>query len=115
MRGMRGVGKVIGVDLNTRTPVQVDHTEMPGTWALLRDRLRPIHKRKYQLPSLPSYLMTVTILYSMSRQRSAQALCDVYFNPPLARVGMLQWGHLEATVALGYEHAHQVLAEIAST
>ena len=109
MRGMRGVGKVIGVDLNIRTPVQVNHTEMPGTWQLLRDRLRPRDKRLYQLPSLPSYLMTVTILYSMSRQRSAQALCDMYFNPPLARIGMLQWGHLEATVLLGYEHALQVL------
>ena len=111
MRGMRGVGKVIGVDLNIRTPVQVNHTEMPGTWQLLRDRMRPRDQRRYQLPSLPSYLMTVTILYSMSRQRSAQALCDMYFNPPLARIGMLQWGHLEATVLLGYEHAMQVLAE----
>ena len=109
MRSMRGVGKVIGVDLNTRTALEVTHRDMPGTWALLRDRLRPKTMRRYRLPSIPSYLMTVTILYSMSRQRSAQALCDVYFNPPLPGVGMLQWHQFESIVRRGYAHATEVL------
>lgn len=110
MRSMRGVGRVIGVDLNIRTAVKVDHDEMPGTLALLRDRLRPRGARLYNLPSLPSYLMTVTILYSMSRQRRAQGLCDLYFNPALAGVGMLQWKRFEEIVELGYVHAKEVLA-----
>nr|WP_315244429.1 patatin-like phospholipase family protein [uncultured Albidiferax sp.] len=109
MRSMRGVGRVIGVDLNIRTPVRVDHEDMPGSWALLRDRLRPLALRRFRLPSLPSYLMTVTILYSMSRQRSAQQQCDLYFNPPLNRVGMLQWRRLENIVQRGYAHAVQML------
>ena len=111
MRGMRGVGRVIGVDLNIRTPVRVDHADMPGTWALLRDRLRPHSQRRYRLPSLPSYLMTVTILYSMSRQASAQQQCDLYFNPPLTRVGILQWRRFENIVQRGYAHAVQVLGK----
>ena len=111
MRDMRGIGQVVGVDLNFRTAVEVGHTDMPGTWALLRDRLRPLTQRRYRLPSLPSSLMTVTILYSMSRQRSAQKLCDLYFNPPLARVGMLQWRRLETIVQRGYDYAREVLAE----
>jgi len=111
MRGMRGVGRVIGVDLNIRTPVRVDHADMPGTWALLRDRLRPHSQRRYRLPSLPSYLMTVTILYSMSRQASAQQQCDLYFNPPLTRVGILQWRRFENIVQRGYAHALQVLGK----
>ena len=109
MRSMRGVGRVIGVDLNIRTPVRVDHEDMPGSLALLRDRLRPLAQRRYHLPSMPSYLMTVTILYSMSRQRSAQQQCDMYFNPPLNRVGMLQWRRLENIVQRGYAHGVQVL------
>jgi NTE family protein len=110
MRNMRGVGQVIGVDLNTRSAVEIKHAEMPGAWTLLRDRLRPKRLRKYQLPSIPSYLMTVTILYSMSRQRTAQSLCDVYFNPPLAGVGMLQWNRLETIAQQGYVHAQEVLS-----
>ncbi|MDB5850704.1 MAG: patatin, partial [Rhodoferax sp.] len=115
MRHMRGVGRVIGVDLNHRTAPLVTHADMPGTWALLRDRLRPPAARLYRLPSLPSYLMTVTILYSMSRQRAAQSLCDLYFHPPLTRVGMLQWNRREPIIQRGYVHALQVLDENKAT
>lgn len=109
MRGMRGVGKVVGVDLSFRRPRRLEFDEVPGTWALLRDRLRPRRRRRYRMPSLMAYLMNVTVLYSTSRQRQAQRLTDVYFNPPLDRVGMLQWKRLDDIVQQGLEHARQVL------
>ncbi len=84
---------------------------MPGTWALLRDRLRPRGKRRYRLPSLVAYLMNVTILYSSSRQRQSRQLTDLYFNPPLHRVGMLQWHRFDSIVAQGLAHGQQVLGE----
>ena len=74
MREMPGIGQVIGVDLGARRRRPIEHAEVPGTWALLLDRLRPRAKRRYRFPSLLAYLMNVTILYSSSRsQRSAQA------------------------------------------
>ena len=79
---MRGVGTVIGVDLNFRKPRRIELDDIPSSWALLRDKLRPRAQRRYKLPSLASYLMQVTILYSMSRQRQSQQLTDLYFNPP---------------------------------
>ncbi len=109
MRGMRGVGKVIGVDLNFRKPKRIEHDEVPGSWALLRDRLRPRQHRKYRFPSLVAYLMNVTILYSTSRQSEARALTDLHFNPPLERVGMLQWSKFENILEQGREHALKVL------
>ena len=109
MRAQRGVGKVIGVDLSFRKPRRFDFDEMPSTWALLRDRLRPRAKQRYRLPSLVGYLMNVTILYSTSRQRQSRRLTDLHFNPPLERVGMLQWKKFESIVAQGREHAQQVL------
>lgn len=112
MRGTRGVGKVIGVDLSFRKPRRITHQEMPGSWALLRDKLRPRSKRKYRLPSLVSYLMNVTILYSTSRQREAQKLTDLYFNPPLERVGMLQWDRFDNIVKQGHAHGTEVLATL---
>ncbi len=110
MRRMRGVGTVIGVDLNARKPRPIDLEEIPGTWALLRDRLRPYRKRRYRFPSLVAYLMNVQILYSMSRQQQAKALTDLYFNPPLERVGMLQWEKFDEIVQQGYAHGIAVLA-----
>ena len=112
MRARRGVGKVIGVDLSFRKPRRIAHDEVPGTWALLRDRLRPRSKRRYKFPSLMSYLMNVTILYSTSRQRESQRLTDLYFNPPLERVGMLQWDKFDSIVAQGHAHGVEVLSAL---
>ena len=109
MRNVRGVGTVIGVDLNSRKPRRMEFDEVPGTWALLRDRLRPRAARRYKLPSLPAYLMNVTILYSMSRQRQARLQTDLYFNPPMHRVGLLQWGRFDQIVRQGHAHAVEVL------
>lgn len=110
MRRLRGVGRVIGVDLSLRKPRRIDHEHVPDAWELLRDRLRPKLRRKYRFPSLTSYLMNVTVLYSTSRQRQSKRLTDLHFNPPLERVGMLQWDKFDGIVAQGREHALQVLA-----
>ncbi len=104
MREARGVGRVIGVDLSFRKPRRIELAEVPGAWALLRDRLRPRAQRRYKLPSLVAYLMNVTVLYSTSRQRQAQKLTDLYFNPPLDRVGMLQWNRFDHIVEQGRLH-----------
>jgi len=113
MRRMRGVGTVIGVDLNSRKPRRIDVDEVPGTWSLLRDRMRPYVKRRYRFPSLMAYLMNVQILYSMSRQAHARRQTDVYFNPPLERVGMLQWNRFDEIVSQGHAHGVEVLGTMA--
>ena len=109
MRDQWGVGRVIGVDLSFSKPRRIEYEELPGNWALLRDRLRPRAKRRYRLPSLSAYLMNVTVLYSTSREREVRKLTDVYLNPPLNRVGMLQWARFDEIVQQGYAHACQVL------
>jgi len=112
MREARGVGRVMGVDLSFRKARRIDLQEVPGTLALLRDRLRPRKQRRYKLPSLVAYLMNVTVLYSTSRQRQAQKLTDLYFKPPLDRVGMLQWKRFDHIVEQGRLHGVQVLVAL---
>ena len=109
MRARRGVGKVIGVDLSSRKPRKHELEDLPSTWALLRDKLRPRKKRHYRLPSLVAYLLNVTVLYSASRQHQSRQLTDLHFNPPLDRVGMLQWSRFDDIVAQGQAHAVQRL------
>lgn len=110
MRTRRGIGTVIGADLSARKPHRLEFSEVPSSWALLRDRFRPRKLRRYKLPALTAYLLNVTILYSMSRQRAAQRITDIYFNPPLERVGLLDWTRMDSIVQHGYEHAREVLA-----
>jgi NTE family protein len=109
MRQQRGVGMVIGVDLSNRQSRRIEFDEMPGAWALLRDRLRPRKQRRYKLPSMANLLINTTVLYSASRQKEAKGLTDLYFNPPLDRVGMLEWSKYDAVVEQGYQHALETL------
>ena len=115
MRDMRGVGTVIGVDLGARTSRPLDFDEVPGAWTLLRDRLRPRSKRRYRLPSLTAYLLNVSILYSTSRQQQLRQLTDLYFSPPLHRVGLLQWSRFDQIVTQGYDHAAEVLGGLSDS
>jgi NTE family protein len=112
MRSMRGVATVIGVDLQYSKPRRIELDAMPGTWALLRDKLRPRAARRYRLPSLAAYLMNTTILYSASRQKQGRRLSDLYFNPPLPRIGMLEWHRFDAIVEQGLAHGREVLAAV---
>ncbi|MDE1947347.1 MAG: patatin-like phospholipase family protein [Burkholderiales bacterium] len=113
MRGARGIGKVIGVDLHTSRARRIELDEMPSGWAMLLDRLRPRRRRRYRLPGPVSLLVNSTLLYSLSRQRQARGLTDLYFNPPLERVGLLDWTRFELIVRQGYEHAIEVLGSSA--
>ena len=115
MREVRGVGRVIGVDLGGRQMRRLEFDEVPGSWALLADRLRPRAKRRYRLPSLTGYLLNVTILYSISRQGQTRRLADLYFNPPLGKVGLLQWNRFDEIVREGERHANEVLASLDAT
>lgn len=111
MRSRRGIGVVLGADLSVHKPRPIAFDELPGTWTLLRDRLRPRKQRRYKLPSLATYLLNANILYSVSRRHDAQAACDLYFNPPLERVGLLDWQQFDRIVQQGREHAEAVLAQ----
>jgi NTE family protein len=112
MRDMRGVGKVIGVDLSARGARRLDFDEMPSARQVLFDRFRPYKKRRYRVPSLVSYLLNVSILYSVSRQSASRSQTDLYFNPPLARVGFLQWNRFSSIVEQGDAHAREVMGAL---
>lgn len=112
MRDMRGVGKVIGVDLSARGARRLDFDEMPSARQVLFDRLKPRKKRRYRVPSLVSYLLNVSILYSVSRQSASRRQTDLYFNPPLDRVGFLQWNRFSSIVEQGDAHAREVMGAL---
>ncbi len=112
MREMRGVGKVIGVDVSSRSFRPLDFDEMPSAWQVLFDRWRPRKKRRYRVPSLVAYLLNVSVLYSVSRQSESRAQTDLYFNPSLSKFGFLQWTRFSAIVQEGDEHARQVVGAL---
>ena len=67
------------------------------------------------MPSLTAYLLNVSILYSTSRQQQLRQLTDLYFSPPLHRVGLLQWSRFDQIVTQGYDHAAEVLGGLSDS
>jgi NTE family protein len=107
-----GARRIIGVDVSSRKARVYEHAEIPGTLELLRDRLRGSKRRKYRLPNLATVLMTTTILYSESQREQAKQSVDIYVNPPLSGVPLLEWKAFDRIVDIGYESARQVLSSM---
>lgn len=105
----RGLGRIIGVDLTLERFGKVPMEEVPGMWELLRDRLRGRARRRYHLPSPIGTLLQFSLLTSVSRQQQSRESTDLYFNPDLGRVGMVEWGAFDRIVRMGYDHARRVL------
>ena len=105
-----GVGKIIGVDLSTNHGRTFAIDRVPGTFALLCDKLRPRSKRRYHLPSVPETLMESSFITSISKQKATRKFVDLLFRPRISRVGLLDWKRYDDVVAIGYNHAKEVLA-----
>jgi NTE family protein len=53
-------------------------------------------------------------LYSTSRQQQLRQLTDLYFSPPLHRIGLLQWSRFDEIVTRGHDHAAEVLGGLST-
>jgi NTE family protein len=87
-----------------------DFDRVPGTLALLRDKLRPLAKQRYRLPSVPETLLTSSFITSTSKQKAMRKFVDLLFQPRIPRVGLLDWKRYDDIVAAGYNHARKILA-----
>ena len=108
-----GVRTILAVDLRpAEEPVDpLDFDVVPGTWALLLDRLRGGARRRFRIPSMLTTLITTTTLGSAQKMRAVSADVDLMFNPDVSRFGMLEWRSYDRLVELGYNHAKEVLAK----
>jgi NTE family protein len=105
-----GAGRIIGVDLSTDHGRTFDFDHLPGTLALLRDKLRPRAKQLYRLPSVPETLLESSFITSIPKQKAVRKFVDLLLQPPIADIGLLDWKHYDEIVAIGYSHARDVIA-----
>jgi NTE family protein len=109
-----GAGKILGVDLSRDKIHSLTIEEIPSTWEMLRDKFKPKRQRRYRLPSLMSILLNTTMLYSTARKKEAKQFTDVYFNPNVAKYGLLDWGAFDKIYDIGYDHAREVLGKLSA-
>jgi NTE family protein len=104
-----GAGRIIGIDLSVDREQVFDIDGVPGTLALLRDRLRPRNKRRYRLPSVPETMLRSSFITSIAKQKVMGKFTDLLFQPRVPDGRLLDWNRFEEMVAAGYSHAGQVL------
>jgi NTE family protein len=105
-----GARRIIGVDLSRRTVRRHELEDLPSTWELLIDRFRGRKRRRFKLPTIGALLMGTTILYSESRSAQARQSVDLYLNPDLSRIGLLDWKSYDRIVEMGYQYGKEALA-----
>jgi NTE family protein len=108
-----GVSNIIAVDLrpDDKQRIELGFDQVPGTWQLLLDRLKPHARRRYPLPSMLTTLVTATTLNSQLKMSQVCADVDLLFNPPVQRFGLLEWKSYELIIEEGYRHAQEVIAK----
>jgi NTE family protein len=105
-----GAHRIVGVDLSRRGPQPCSYEELPGTFGLLADMIRGPNRARYGVPSFSSLLVGTAMLYSESRRQQARETVDVYINPDVVDVGLLEWSGFDRAVELGYQEARKVLS-----
>lgn len=105
-----GARQILGVDLLVDDGRMFAFDQIPGTLAHLRDKLRPWHTQLYRLPTVPETMLNSSFISSVAKQKAMRKFVDLLFQPKIDQVGLLQWRRYDEIVALGYDHAKEVLA-----
>ena len=108
-----GVSNIMAVDLrpDDKQRRELGCDQVPATWQLLIDRLRPVSRRRYHLPSMLATLMTSTTLNSYQKMSQVVADVDLLFKPDVRRFGLLDWKSYDLIVEQGYRDALEVIAK----
>ena len=105
----RGAGAIIGIDLSVDRGRRIEAEAVPGTMALLADRMRPRNRRRYRFPGILETLTNSAFMSAMARQRALRGEADLLLRPRISGVGMLQWNRFDQAVRQGYDQTRQVL------
>jgi predicted acylesterase/phospholipase RssA/CRP-like cAMP-binding protein len=99
-----GAGQVVSVDLTVRKEYQLDYERVPSAWKLLAQRIVPGMKRT-KVPGITGIMMKATALASIDKAGRDREASDLYLNPPVGRIGFLDFKAFDRVVELGYRYA----------
>jgi predicted acylesterase/phospholipase RssA len=104
-------GTVIAVDVAAHNDLRTDVVGFDSIsgWRLLIERLNPFRSAS-QLPNIAQILSRTATLASIYHRESARHLADLYLQPPVERIGMLEWKALDEIAELGYRYASERIA-----
>lgn len=102
-------GRVIAIDVSGVQQLQYEGEAFPSPWQFLRDRL--LRRPPATAPRLGEVLVRCTTLGSAHRLNSAIEAADLYLQPPVRDISLMDFEALDRAVELGYVHARDRVLE----
>ncbi|GLR26778.1 patatin-like phospholipase family protein [Limnobacter litoralis] len=96
----RGVRRIVSVDVGMEADLAVTAGDQPADRA--------------QLPTVMKSLMRVIELGGIAKSRQARSMSDVYVQPPIEKIGLLEFERRDEVIALGYEAGLKAVQNIRS-
>jgi NTE family protein len=104
----QAVGEVIAVSLATHGMVEVDYTDTPSAWAVLRSRWLPFAK-PYRVPAMMTVVMKATELATLSNVRSQGERASLLIEPDVRHFGLTQVQAFDDILSAGIQAADSAL------
>lgn len=104
-----GIGKIIAVDLELSQNMEIPYDNFPSSLQILRTRM--FSRDRDEFPRLISTIWKSIILGSSNKKRDNIALSDLYLNPPMGAIGIMNWKAYKRAVNIGYKYALKRLEE----
>lgn len=105
------VGEVIAVSLAAHRKVEVDYTDTPSGWAMLRSKLLPF-TRRYRVPAMMTVVIKATELATLADTRAQGKRASLLLEPDVRRFGLTEVNSFERILAAGYECAVATLKSL---
>jgi NTE family protein len=101
------VGEVIAVSMAAHGQVEVDYTDTPSAWAVLRGRFLPF-TRRYRVPAMMTVVLKATELATLADLRAQGQRASLLLEPDVKRFGLTEVNSFDRIVAAGYDCAVKV-------
>lgn len=96
-------GPIIGIDVSGDSGIMADADYDERPWLSL------LRRGAQHSPTIVSILMRSGTVGNEAQRRSARAMTDLLFDPPLEGVGLRTWRRFDAAIEGGYRHAVDVI------
>lgn len=102
------VGKIIAVTVHKKKSYELGYTSVPDSWELIKQKFRN-RRHRIKVPSISTIMMESIVLSSYSKYNDSLERADVHIQPPLGKIGMLDWDAYERLVEIGKSHTIELL------
>ncbi len=107
-----GAGRIIAVDVSGATEPSFKGKAFPSPWVVIRDRL--LRRPPVEAPRLGDVILRCTVIGSAYRVAHARRDADLYLQPPVQDIGMMEFDSLDRAVEIGYQYSREAIQSIRS-